>query len=98
MELDELKDCSYKPSKMITGKYTLELSNHEVQDILEDMDMIDDNGICRYTTEEIFKAGVEYAFNVSLNWLKDNMDLEHDYPSSNEELINNFNKLYYGEI
>jgi hypothetical protein len=73
---------------------TLELSNHEVQDILEDMNMIDDNGNCPYTAEEIFKAGVEYAFHISLNWLKDNMDLEHDYPSSNEELINDFGKLY----
>ena len=72
---------------------TLELSNHEVQDILEDMNMIDNNGNCPYTAEEIFKDGVEYAFNISLNWLKDNMDLEHDYPSSNEELIENFKKL-----
>lgn len=61
-----------------------ELSNHEVQDILEDMNMIDDNGNCPYTAEEIFKAGIEYAFNVSLNRLKENMDLEHDYPNSNE--------------
>lgn len=72
----------------------LELSNHEVQDILEDMNMIDNNGNCPYTAEEIFKAGVEYAFNISLNWLKNNLDLEHDYPSSNEELINDFGKLY----
>lgn len=97
MELDELKDCSYKASKMTVEEYTLELSNHEVQDILENMNMIDDNGNCPYTAEEIFKAGIEYAFNVSLNWLKDNMDLEHDYPNSNEELIENFNKLYYGK-
>ena len=61
-----------------------ELSNHEVQDILEDMNMIDDNGNCPHTAEEIFKAGIEYAFNVTLKWLKDNMDLEHDYPNSNE--------------
>lgn len=25
-------------------------------------------------------------------WLKDNMDLEHDYPNSNEELIEDFRK------
>ena len=66
---------------------------YEVQDILEDMNMIDNNGNCPYTAEEIFKAVVEYAFNISLIWLKDNMDLEHDYPSSNEELIENFKKL-----
>ena len=50
-------------------EYSFELSNHEVQDILEDMDMLDDNGNCPYTAEEIFRAGVEYAFNVSLNSL-----------------------------
>lgn len=78
----------------MSKEYTLELSNHEVQDILDDMNMLDDDGYCPYTSEEIFKAGVEYAFKVSINWLKDNMDLEHNYPSSNEELINDFNKLY----
>lgn len=51
-------------------KPILELSNHQVQDILDDMGMIDDNGTCPYTAEEIFKAGIEYAFNVSLKWLK----------------------------
>lgn len=78
----------------MSKEYTLELSNHEVQDILDDMNMLDDNGNCPYTAEEIFNAGIEYAFKVSLNWLKDNMDLEHDYPSSNEELINDFYKLW----
>ena len=58
------------------------------------MNMIDDNGNCPYTAEEIFNAGVEYAFKVSINWLKDKMDLEHDYPSSNEELIQDYSKLY----
>ena len=43
----------------MSKEYTLELSNHEVQDILEDMNMIDDNGNCPYTAEEIFKAGIE---------------------------------------
>lgn len=69
-----------------------ELTNHEIQDILDDLGMIDENGNCPYTAEEIFRVGVEYAFNVSLNWLKDNVDLEHDYPNSNEELINDFKK------
>ena len=77
----------------MSKEYTLELSNHEVQDILDDMNMIDDNGNCPYTAEEIFNAGVEYAFKVSINWLKDNMDLEQDYPSSNEEIIKDYNKL-----
>ena len=78
----------------MSKEYTLELSNHEVQDILDDMNMIDDNGNCPYTAEEIFNAGIEYAFKVSINWLKDKMDLEHDYPSSNEELIQDYSKLY----
>lgn len=79
-------------------KHILELSNHQAQDILDDMGMIDDNGACPYTTEEIFKAGIEYSFNVSLKWLKENMDLEHNYPNSNEELIKDYSKLYYEEI
>lgn len=78
----------------MSKEYTLELSNHEVQDILDDMNMIDDNGNCPYTAEEIFNAGIEYAFKVSINWLKDNLDLEHDYPISNEELIQDYSKLY----
>lgn len=40
----------------------LHLSNHQVQDILEELGMIE-NGNCHYTAEEIFKAGMEYAFN-----------------------------------
>ena len=35
-------------------------SNHQVQDILDDMGMIDDKGCCPYTVEEIFRAGVEW--------------------------------------
>lgn len=37
------------------------LSNNQIQDILDDLGMIDDNGCCPYTAEEIFKAGVNYA-------------------------------------
>ena len=52
----------------------LELSNHQVQDILDDMGMIDENGNCPYTAEEIFKAGVEYAKEKMIDkaheWLK----------------------------
>lgn len=44
----------------------VELSNHQVQDILDDMGMIDENGNCPYTAEEIFKAGVEYAKKVAM--------------------------------
>lgn len=47
-------------------------------------------GNCPYTAEEIFKAGMEYAINLSIKWLNDNIDLEHDYPNSKEELVNDF--------
>lgn len=36
------------------------LSNNRVQDILDEMGMIDENGYCPYTAEEIFRAGVEW--------------------------------------
>ena len=39
----------------------LNLSNHQVQDILEELGMIDDNGNCPYTAEEIFKSALEYS-------------------------------------
>lgn len=67
-----------------------ELGNNQTQDILEDMGMLDENGNCPYTTEEIFKAGMEYAICLSIKWLNDNIDLEHNYPNSKEELVNDF--------
>lgn len=67
-----------------------ELGNNQTQDILDDMGMIDENGNCPYTSEEIFKAGMEYAINLSIKWLNDNIDLEHNYPNSKEELVNAF--------
>lgn len=75
-----------------------ELGNNQVQDILEDMDMLDENGNCPYTAEEIFKAGMEYAIKLSTKWLNDNVDLEHDYPNSKEELINDYYKAIVGDI
>lgn len=44
----------------MSKKYTLELSNHEIQDILDDLGMIDENGNCPYTAEEIFRASMEW--------------------------------------
>ena len=41
------------------------LGNNQVQDILEDMGLLDDNGRCPHTAEEIFKAGMEHAFNLN---------------------------------
>ena len=75
-----------------------ELGNNQTQYILEDMDMLDENGNCPYTAEEIFKAGMEYAFNLSTKWLNNNIDLEHDYPNSKEELVNDFYKAMVGDI
>lgn len=38
-----------------------ELSFHKIQDILEELELIDENGKCPYTAEEIFRAGLEYS-------------------------------------
>ena len=48
----------------------LNMSNHRAQDILEDLGMIDENGNCPYTAEEILKAGIEYAVNKNCEWLR----------------------------
>ena len=72
-----------------------ELGNSQTQDILEDMGMLDENGRCLYTAEEIFKAGMEHAINLSTKWLNDNIDLEHDYPNSKEELVNDYYKAMF---
>ena len=69
-----------------------EIGNNQIQDILDDMGMLDENGNCPYTAEEIFRTGIEYAISASKKWLIDNIDLEHDYPNSKEELINDFRK------
>ena len=42
-------------------EFLLNLSNHQVQDILEELGMLDENGNCNYTAEELFEAGIEYA-------------------------------------
>lgn len=73
----------------------LELGNHQVQDILEDMGMLDENGNCPCTAKEIFREGMEYAINLSTKWLNDNIDLEHDYPNSKEELVNDYYKAMF---
>lgn len=75
---------------------SINLSNHQVQDILEELGMLE-NGNCPYTAEEIFKVGMEYAINKGLVWLDNNIDFEHDYPSTKEELINDFRKSQKGE-
>lgn len=51
-----------------------ELGNNQTQDILEDMGMLDENGNCPYTAEEIFKAGMEYSIDISKKWLQENID------------------------
>ena len=83
----------------------VELSNHQVQDILDDMGMIDENGNCPYTAEEIFKAGVEYAEKEIIEkcwrWITENFYEyypEDDYSfircvfADGEELLKDFNK------
>ena len=77
-------------------QFLLNLSNCQVQDILEELGMLE-NGNCPYTAEEIFKTGMEYAIDKGLLWINENMDLEHDYPSTKEELIKDFRKAMKGE-
>jgi len=72
-------------------QFLLNLSNHQIQDILQEIGMLED-GNCSYTAEEIFKAGMEYAINKGILWLNENIDFEHNYPSTKEELIKDFCK------
>ena len=65
-DLDFVKEY---PIKELSG-----LGNNQVQDILEDMGMLDENGNCPYTAEEVFKAGMEYSINISKKWLQENID------------------------
>lgn len=50
-----------------------ELGNNQVQDILEELGMIDENGNCPYTAEEIFKAGVLWNSFQVLKWCHENI-------------------------
>lgn len=63
------------------------LSNNHLQDILYERGIIDEQGNCPYTAEEIFREGIEWSFDKVCEWLSCNVDLEHDYPSSLEELL-----------
>ena len=62
-EKKELKKI--EPKKLGADDILPYLGNNQVQDILEDMGMLDDNGQCPHTAEEIFKAGMEHAFNLN---------------------------------
>ena len=69
--------------KEIFGKKiqsTLEgLSNNKIQDILEEMNMLDENGYCPHTAEEIFRAGVEWTFEKIFGWTLDDVDFNEEY-------------------
>ena len=71
---DDMIERKVDEASQIQDINNLELSNHQVQDILDDMGMIDENGNCPYTAEEIFKAGVEYAkekmINKACEWME----------------------------
>lgn len=60
--------------KTIPGyeQFLLNLSNCQIQDILEEFGMLE-NGNCPYTAEEIFKAGIEYAINKGFKNYKTNL-------------------------
>jgi len=38
-------------------------SKNQIQDILDELGMIDENGYCPHTAEEIFQEGMIYALN-----------------------------------
>ena len=57
---EEFFDTISKPTKHHHNSL-LNISNHQIQDILQDLGMIDEDGNCQYTAEEIFKAGIEYV-------------------------------------
>lgn len=73
-----IKNSSLYNKKDFVKEYPIEelsgLGNNQVQDILEDMGMLDKNGNCQYTAEEVFKAGMEYSINISKKWLQENID------------------------
>lgn len=73
-----MKNSSLYNKKDFVKEYPIEelsgLGNNQVQDILEDMGMLDENGNCPYTAEEVFKAGMEYSINISKKWLQENID------------------------
>lgn len=39
----------------------LNLSRHQIEDILYSRDIIDENGQCSYTVDEIFQEALEYV-------------------------------------
>lgn len=39
----------------------LNLSRHQIEDILYSRDIIDDNGQCPYTVDEIFQEALDYV-------------------------------------
>lgn len=63
-----------------------ELGNNQVQDILEEIGMLDENGQCPYTVEEIFKSGMEYAIQMSEEWWQDNF-------SYTDEICEKYNNI-----
>ena len=98
---DDMIERKVDEASQIQDINNLELSNHQVQDILDDMGMIDENGNCPYTAEEIFKAGVEYAKERCWRWITENFyegysEDDKSYVGSmfknGEEMLKDFNK------
>ena len=58
------------------------LGNNKIQDILEEMGMLDENGCCPYTAEETFRAGVEWTFGEIFGWTLDDADVKEEYEFS----------------
>ena len=52
----------------------MQLGNNQVDDMLEELGMITEDGNCPYTVSEIFKEGIYYAFNSMNRWLKEKIN------------------------
>jgi hypothetical protein len=73
--MDNLKETYSKKIQDVLGG----LGNNKIQDILDEMGMIDENGYCPYTAEEIFTAGVEWTFKEIFGWTLDDADFNKEY-------------------
>lgn len=76
--MNNLKETYSKKIQDVLGG----LSNNKIQDILEEMNMLDENGYCPHTAEEIFRAGVEWTFEKIFGWTLDDVDFNEEYEFS----------------
>ena len=69
----------------------MNISRHQAQVILYDLDMIDENGLCPYTADEIFVAAIKWYEDQLRKWLHS----KHDIVT--EQLNKQDDPVYYGQ-